>query len=428
MNRRKTRISRVRKTSNIDNFRLNLSSRRRRASLEENAEQNLPVENIQNAKPFKNKNKKSFWKKLKLKIINAVYILIISALLAVILYLGMAILEENKNKITAKFESIALELNIKGIMEKYKLLEYFNINDNKMAKDIESKELSYQENISQNINEGENIDIDIERKSPDTELLYVPFSNDNEQKEEAIIPIPNEVPLQEDAGKSYQMQENQVKIAIIIDDMGIDKFRTRQIINLNPNITVSFLPYSPDLDKYVEMAHNNGNEIMAHIPMQPKNKKLNPGPDFLNVNMEQEQIENFLNNQLAKIKYASGMNNHMGSEFTENKDKMGYVMNYLTKTSLFFVDSLTSGKSKGEELAKEYNIPYLIRDIFIDHTVGKVSALKQLEKAEKTAKKRGYAIAIGHPKDATIEALKDWIPTLPGKNIILVPASRLIEK
>jgi polysaccharide deacetylase 2 family uncharacterized protein YibQ len=50
----------------------------------------------------------------------------------------------------------------------------------------------------------------------------------------------------------------------------------------------------------------------------------------------------------------------------------------------------------------------------------------QLEKLTATAKKHGAAIGIGHPRPATISALKKRLPELAGEGIGVVPLSSLV--
>ena len=50
----------------------------------------------------------------------------------------------------------------------------------------------------------------------------------------------------------------------------------------------------------------------------------------------------------------------------------------------------------------------------------------QLALTERLARKNGYAIAIGHPKSQTYEALKDWLQTLDKKQIRLLHLSEII--
>jgi len=51
----------------------------------------------------------------------------------------------------------------------------------------------------------------------------------------------------------------------------------------------------------------------------------------------------------------------------------------------------------------------------------------QLEELSRIAKKRGRAIGIGHPRPATIAALRKWIAETAKHGIEIVPVSKLMQ-
>lgn len=216
-------------------------------------------------------------------------------------------------------------------------------------------------------------------------------------------------------------------IAVVIDDMGINRKRTLDIISLKAPLTSSFLTYGQTLDKFAANAESAGHEIMIHAPMEPK-VKADLAPDTLMTDMSEEQIEKRFEDMLAKFNNikVSGINNHMGSKFTEDKERLEYVMNILKQRGMFFLDSKTTAKSKGKELAEVDGVDYAARDVFLDNENDYAYIMRQLEKTEKIARKKGFAVAIGHPKSQTYLALKDWLKTLPDKGVKLVHVSEIV--
>src|SRR5712671_3138847 len=53
---------------------------------------------------------------------------------------------------------------------------------------------------------------------------------------------------------------------------------------------------------------------------------------------------------------------------------------------------------------------------------------KELAQTEQVARQHGSAIAIGHPHDATLAALKSWLPQIEGKELALVPVSAVVRR
>lgn len=220
--------------------------------------------------------------------------------------------------------------------------------------------------------------------------------------------------------------EDKKLIAVVIDDMGVNVRRTKDIISLKAPLTSSFLTYGPHLAKQIEKARAAGHEIMAHVPMQP-HKDLYTAPDGLTVNMSDEELSEKFELMLQKFAGIKGVNNHMGSKFTEDKRVMSDIMKILKAHDLFFLDSKTTAKSVGGEVAKIYGVRYATRHVFLDNKNEKNYILGQLNQAEKIANKNGYAVAIGHPKSQTYEALKEWLPTLDDKGLKLVHMSEIVE-
>ena len=215
-------------------------------------------------------------------------------------------------------------------------------------------------------------------------------------------------------------------IAVVIDDMGISRSRTRDISSLQAPLTSSFLTYATSLNAQVETARKSGHEIIVHVPMQPKSN-IDVAPDVLTIEMTPAEITANFEKMLAKFSDIKGVNNHMGSLFTEHAEKLAPVMEVLHRRGLFFLDSKTSPKSAGRKVAAEYGVPYAHRHVFLDNVNQVEYVNRQLALTEKIARCNGYAIAIGHPKSATYQALKQWLPSLPEKHIKILPLSEIVK-
>lgn len=94
---------------------------------------------------------------------------------------------------------------------------------------------------------------------------------------------------------------------------------------------------------------------------------------------------------------------------------------------MIFIDSKTSAKSVAEQAAKDAGLYYGARDVFLDHVPTDEFLQNSLALLEKKALAKGYAIAIGHPKSVTINALRAWIPTLKDKGLELAPVSAVLK-
>lgn len=216
-------------------------------------------------------------------------------------------------------------------------------------------------------------------------------------------------------------------IAIVIDDVGLDRPRSKRAWDLPGPLTMSFLPYAKDLREQVKAARANGKEIMLHLPMEPAGR-ADPGPGALLVSMPDNEIGRRTAAALDGMEGHVGVNNHMGSRFTTFKPGMQTVLQQIRARGLLFLDSRTTAQTVGEQIALDAGVPTLPRNVFLDDEETLVAVKRKLAETEEVARRLGYAVAIGHPHDVTIQALAEWLPTLQAKGFALAPITAVLRK
>jgi polysaccharide deacetylase 2 family uncharacterized protein YibQ len=216
-------------------------------------------------------------------------------------------------------------------------------------------------------------------------------------------------------------------IAIVIDDLGLNRRQTAAVADLPGPLTLAFIPYADDLDRQTESAHAQGHEIFLHLPMEPLDPGKDPGPNALLESLTPDELALRLRENLDRFSGYVGVNNHMGSRLTQDADAMAIVMAELKRRGLMFLDSMTIGGSVAHLTADEFGVPSAQRDIFLDNEPEVAAILIQLTALEAVADRRGYAIAIGHPYGATVTALAQWIPDALARGYRIVPVSQIIE-
>lgn len=216
-------------------------------------------------------------------------------------------------------------------------------------------------------------------------------------------------------------------IAIIIDDMGLNRRNSHRVMaDLPPQITLSYLPYADDIQAQVDQAKADGHEIMLHLPMEPLDRSLYPGPRALTTRLSRAQlVENTRANLQAFTGYV-GVNNHMGSRLTSSPDLITEVLREVEDQGVYFVDSWTSPRSVAYQTAASIDIPRARRDVFLDHDEGADNVWVMLRLAEQIAHRQGSAVVIGHPKNDTIRVLKEWVAGVGERGITLVPVSQVL--
>jgi polysaccharide deacetylase 2 family uncharacterized protein YibQ len=237
----------------------------------------------------------------------------------------------------------------------------------------------------------------------------------------------NELPAWRRNAVPFRDLNSRPLIAIVIDDVGLDRPRSRRAWELPAPVTLSFLPYAKDLREQAKAARARGNELMLHMPMEPTGR-ADPGPNAILVSLSDSEIRQRVTADLDSFDGYVGVNNHMGSRFTAFKPGMETVIRILKARSLLFLDSRTTNQSVGDQLAQELGVPSINRNVFLDDDESIGAVRKKLAETEEVARRQGFAVAIGHPHEATLQALTEWLPGLAGKGFAQAPLSAALRK
>ena len=197
--------------------------------------------------------------------------------------------------------------------------------------------------------------------------------------------------------------KGRAKLVLIIDDVATFEHAS-MIKSLGLKITPSIFPATkthpdtPNIARTFEF-------YMIHLPMQAKHFD-SPEIGTLTINESFESMHEKIKKIRRDFPRAKYTNNHTGSRFTSDYDAMDKAYRALIEQGFVFVDSKTIAQTAVARAAKKYNQPYISRDIFLDDDPSAAAVRRELVAAVNLAKKRGYAIAIGHPKKNTIAVIK----------------------
>ena len=208
------------------------------------------------------------------------------------------------------------------------------------------------------------------------------------------------------------------KLAIIIDDVS-----TRRQLNSIQATGIKMTPsiFPPSQRSMTSHTLAEGLEhYMIHLPMESGTSQFNKQYKTLITTFSKEEIEDRVKELRRLFPTARYINNHTGSVFTDDYDAMQTLYTALRKEGFVFLDSRTIGSTKVPKITEEFGDAYVARDVFIDNEHNVPYIHKQLQKAVKMAKKRGYAIAIGHPHKMTMKALSSAASILNDVELVYI--------
>ncbi|MBF7071804.1 divergent polysaccharide deacetylase family protein [Glaciecola sp. MH2013] len=221
------------------------------------------------------------------------------------------------------------------------------------------------------------------------------------------INAPLNAEARQDSGKTYK----KARIAIIIDDIG-NKRSDADAFALSEKVTFSILPHTPFSTEFSNYSHQQGREVMLHMPMESLHgERLGEGA--IVSSMYPAQVEMALLMALESVPHAVGVNNHMGSKLTQITLQMNAVMEVLDNNNLYFVDSRTTKFSKARKIAQQHGVASATRHVFLDHYANEDFLEKQFDLLIRKAKRNGSVIGIAHPYPVTVEFLKNKLASLP---------------
>jgi hypothetical protein len=221
---------------------------------------------------------------------------------------------------------------------------------------------------------------------------------------------------------------NRPLIAVVIDDVGLNRPNSVRAVDLPAPVTLAYLTYAEDLRAQTAAARRAGHELLVHMAMEPTDAYIDPGPDVLMTGEPPGRLMEQLRRNLGSFDGYVGINNHMGSRFTASAPDMRLVLAELKTRGLLFLDSRTIGSSVGGAVATQLGLPFAERDVFLDNVQSADAVEAKLAEVERIARSHGHAIAIGHPHDATLAALAAWLPTLEARGFALVPISTIVKR
>jgi len=217
-------------------------------------------------------------------------------------------------------------------------------------------------------------------------------------------------------------KKNKPQLAIIIDDI-TTKSQIRFLKSLPYHITPSIFPPTK-MNMHSHYLARNLKHFMVHLPLESHSRAMNKINKMLFLRDSNAKIRARVKEIRKLFPNAKYLNNHTGSVFSKNYLKCKVLYKALMKNGFIFLDSRTAQKTKFGKIAREFGKKYYKSDVFIDNKLSINYTLSQLKKGIALAKKRGYAVVIGHPHPTTFKALKKATKLFKNINMVYIDELR----
>lgn len=254
-----------------------------------------------------------------------------------------------------------------------------------------------------------------------------------------VPPAAEQRPAATQEGAVQPFPQGPGRIVIILDDMGmVPSLSARAIANLPSPVALSFLVAGEGTATQAQQAKAKGHPVLLHLPMEPQAHgaaaEPDMGPHGLKVGMDSATIVANVEHNLAPLRgVAEGVNNHMGSRFTQWPAGMQVALARLAHEGLYFIDSKTAAPTATRQAVQGLNLPWATRDVFLDHVPTPAAIRAEMYRAVVLAQKRARAgnttpvVVIGHPLPETLAVLETELPAVAAAGVVLVSPSAALS-
>lgn len=304
----------------------------------------------------------------------------------------MLYLYTNSRPIVINLENNLTKVAIDKIKKENNITKAQSISDLNIT--INSKPLEFNDQNSSDQNKSKDLNLTNENLIKDNNLTKDENLTDQNITLEQNITNINKFDVKIPTGKP--------KLAFIIDDVG-NKKQVEALLRLNMILTPSIFPPNkdhPDTPSYAKLFRC----FMIHYPMEANHYSRPEIGTLLSTDSE-DRLKEALKKLREDFPTAKFINNHTGSKFTSTEAVIRKILPIMHEFGFNFIDSLTINTSVVKQITEELGYRYIYRSVFIDNSSNINSIQNMIKKAVAVAKKRGFAIAIGHPRPNTIKAL-----------------------
>lgn len=286
------------------------------------------------------------------------------------------------------------------------------------------------ESVKEKIKAKLNQVISVEKKTDKKDTVIAPAEKEELKNTEEIkstgntytTPIVRKTPVlkEDNSGKVSG------KLVVVIDDAGRDLDSQHVYESLGIPLTLAVMPNQVHTREAALSWHAKGLPVIVHQPMESVSG-IGMEQKTILTSMTDWEIKKMLEDSLAQVPEAVGINNHQGSKATTDPRVMREVMSVLSQRGLFFFDSHTNSTTAAKDASSHYGVPYAINDLFVDNSSNVEDIKEMIQEGANRAKKNGTYIIIGHCRPNTAEAFRQMVPKLEGQGIRFIYLSSVLR-
>jgi uncharacterized protein len=220
------------------------------------------------------------------------------------------------------------------------------------------------------------------------------------------------------------------RVALIVGGLGVSASATTDAITkLPPAVTLAFMPYSADVQRFAARAQEQGHEVLLQAPMEPFGYPDNDsGPQTLLTSLTPEQNLDRLYWLMSRFQGYVGVAGATGARFTASEQSFAPILREIAKRGLIYVDDGVNPRSVAGRVAGASNLPFARADIVIDQVPTPAEIDHALGRLEMAAREHGIAVGVCSALPVSIKHAAEWAKAAESRGVLLVPITAVALK
>jgi polysaccharide deacetylase 2 family uncharacterized protein YibQ len=229
--------------------------------------------------------------------------------------------------------------------------------------------------------------------------------------------------------RPFTAQAGKPMLAIVVGGLGFNATATTQAIDeLPPEVTLSFVPYSSNLQSWIDRARARGHETLLELPMEPFDPDADDtGPQTLLASASAQQNTSRLEQLLSRATGYFGVTNYQGARFATSAQAAQPIVQALRRRGLAFVSSGIGQRTALSVEAQRAGLTSTAADRIIDARREADAIDDQLLNLEALALQNQSAIGAGFAYPVTMEQVGRWARDVGSRGYQLAPVSAVLN-
>ncbi|WP_306015202.1 divergent polysaccharide deacetylase family protein [Oceanicaulis sp. MMSF_3324] len=229
--------------------------------------------------------------------------------------------------------------------------------------------------------------------------------------------------------RDFDGAENVPTVSVIVGGLGLSQSLTERAIEVLPaEVTLSFAPYSDNLQDWINRARADGHEVLIELPMEPFDYPNNdPGPHTLLVDASTQENTRRLVWLLSRAAGYTGVVNYLGARLGAAQGPMTEVFTELEARGLSIFHDGAGRRAVLEQAGRQARARMTLADRVVDSDPTPRAIDGRLLELEALALQNGSALGSGFAYPATVDTIASWAEGLDGRGYQLAPASFVMQ-